>query len=1022
MDQPEELTLDDAKSPREELTLGATLTDPEDYGFDDDENCMSPGGKHGGTSDAWLEITPAGDASSSFKAVLTAQSDESGSESGPPEISPSAVGASRSMKSGRASINSMQSLKSTGTTGTMAAINKAGRGWAIYRTTLNAFEHHVAELMSMISGGCARRPYLTLLISFVVCILLMLGLLQMETVTAGGKLWVDQHSEPQANSKVVNELFPSEVRASAFLITAATAGGNALTRDILGETFQLAHEIGSIKSTTGLSFADCFAAGLCSYTGALAFWSNASVFEASAVSDAAVRQALSVAKFPDTGAPVERKLVFGSFETTSGGLLTSAKAFKFHVLIHSEVGSALERALIDHFYDPATSKRIRSYTHLQYDFNAYRSLDDELARNVSNDILLFAGAFVVMALSAALLFGQLGKAVESRISLGFMEFVMLLGCLGAGYGFSALCQVPFTLLHQILPFIILGIGIDDAFVILEAFERTDSSLEPHERIAEAMYRVGVSITMTSLTNMIAFLVGITAKLPAIRYFCLYASMTITVVFVMHLTCFCALLSLDARRQEAKRVDCCCCFGCGVPDVDGDDKKTSSSSCYEGLSQRAFTAYGNFLTSHIAVKLCGISFFFAVLGLAVWSCATGISVGLDWLDLCPDVSYLRDYYVAEKEYFGLLSFGQSIPTMMVFRNMDQSSVPVQAAMDRAANDILSLEFIDAGAGVWSWHVAFTAWAEAHRVAGDDLGGLLPADAFQMVPCSGGTTPGKGCGNFITGSTVVPALKTFLQEPLYKRFSSDIIFDGNRSIRVSRFIARHIDMPDTEQQKDALNEIEDWYNKQDLTFFCFAGWYPVYDQYRIIASELIKTFAMCLVAVLIVSVVVLIHPISMAMMVFVLGMIFTMLLASLNMWELQLNAVSSICLVMSIGLVVDYSAHIMHNFVMQPSIRTRDERVVLTLGEMGPSVGLGCLSTFLAIVPLALARSQIFRIFFKCFVGIVVVGASHGLIFVPALLSVMGPNLRKSNRRWAWKSKTSPKAQKAGLTQVVPYSAG
>ena len=77
-----------------------------------------------------------------------------------------------------------------------------------------------------------------------------------------------------------------------------------------------------------------------------------------------------------------------------------------------------------------------------------------------------------------------------------------------------LLGVKFTVLSQILPFILVGIGIDDAFVIVNAFDRTDDSLDIPERVGQAMGRVGVSITLTSLTDIVAFLLGATCVFPA----------------------------------------------------------------------------------------------------------------------------------------------------------------------------------------------------------------------------------------------------------------------------------------------------------------------------------------------------------------------------------------------------------------------------------------------------------------------------------------------------------------------------
>lgn len=61
----------------------------------------------------------------------------------------------------------------------------------------------------------------------------------------------------------------------------------------------------------------------------------------------------------------------------------------------------------------------------------------------------------------------------------------------------------------------------------------------------------------------------------------------------------------------------------------------------------------------------------------------------------------------------------------------------------------------------------------------------------------------------------------------------------------------------------------------------------------------------------------------------------------------------------------------------------------MDEIGVSVINGGLSTFLAVVSLSISESYVFQVFFKVFLGTVMYGLAHGLIFLPILLSVIGP---------------------------------
>ena len=99
---------------------------------------------------------------------------------------------------------------------------------------------------------------------------------------------------------------------------------------------------------------------------------------------------------------------------------------------------------------------------------------------------------------------------------------------------------------------VAGVGMDDMFVMLAAWRHTDFQLPVRERMARAFCDAAVSITVTSLTDVLVIGIGAISPFRAVRIFCAYTGLAIAFDYFYQITFFAACLVLTGRREAANQ--------------------------------------------------------------------------------------------------------------------------------------------------------------------------------------------------------------------------------------------------------------------------------------------------------------------------------------------------------------------------------------------------------------------------------------------------------------------------------------
>ena len=177
------------------------------------------------------------------------------------------------------------------------------------------------------------------------------------------------------------------------------------------------------------------------------------------------------------------------------------------------------------------------------------------SEDIQADLAVLQIAILLVATYTILVLGTL-SGIHCRLIVSLMGLLCVGLSYASGFGLMFLLGGETAGVHGLMPFLLIGIGVDDMFVICNAVDQTDLKKPAKERIREAMQHAGPSITITSLTNALAFAFGGLNSLTALRSFCLFAAMSILMLYLIVMTVFLAVVVWDTERVGRKKGECC----------------------------------------------------------------------------------------------------------------------------------------------------------------------------------------------------------------------------------------------------------------------------------------------------------------------------------------------------------------------------------------------------------------------------------------------------------------------------------
>ncbi|KAL7842080.1 hypothetical protein SRHO_G00237690 [Serrasalmus rhombeus] len=643
--------------------------------------------------------------------------------------------------------------------------------------------------------------------------------------------------------------------------------------------------------------------------------------------------------------PLEHLL--GQVDVDSNTVVQSARAVRLFYYLQ-EVNDTLEDAWLNEFVHLLTNVTT-NVTQVSYFTSLSRQ--QEFEKSTKSVTHLFAITYFIAILFSVLSCIRLDN-VRNKMWVAGLGVISTGLAVLSSFGFLLILNVPFVITVASSPFLILGIGIDDMFIMISCWQQTNVHDSVEDRMAATYREAAISITITTLTDVLAFFLSYSNPFRSVQSFCLYAGTAILFCYLYNITFFGACLALNGKREEGNRhwltcmklpEDCppgastayiACCVGGAYNRESGTEE--------EHLMQKFFRKhYGPLLTTFWA-KAMVIILYVVYVSISIYGCTT-IKEGIDLKNLAVDQSYIVRYYEDEKEYFG--HYGPNVMlavngTFPYWENAERKRL--EYCIDKFQN----LSFVRNQSP--SWLHSFEHYAEKMNIT-------ISSDVeFKKH------------------------LKTFLRE--HPTLRSDVSIT-NDNIDASRLFLQTANVPSEKIMLESLRKTAD---DCQISLVVYHPAFIYYDQYAVIMNNTIQTVCVATMVMLVISLILIPNPVCALWVAFTIALVIVGVAGFMALLGINLDSISMINLIISIGFSVDFSAHISYTFVSstKPSV---NEKVVDALSHLGFPILQGALSTIVGVVVLSASVSYIFRTFFTIMSLVILFGLLHGIAFMPVFLT-------------------------------------
>lgn len=300
----------------------------------------------------------------------------------------------------------------------------------------------------------------------------------------GSNLWSPKDNPSEIASNRINALFPSKTRFLSMIMVAKN-GQNLMTVN----SFK---EMANVQSVFfGFKKGDLNIASLClgycaATSGPLNFFNTYSTLDG-ITTDAALKTKIHAGKggsgqvislneiMKETNVKIVQDMKTGAVNTD----FTSFKATQITIILkdtytkeqNKELELALEKEVLA---QNNKSKLIKTY------FFSISSQGEAFSADIKSDLQLVSMAVLLVSIYCLLFMGSFSP-IHSRISLSLGGLLVVGLSFSSASGLLSICGLAKSGVHNLLPFLLIGIGVDDMFVIVNSVDLTPTTLDSNVR-------------------------------------------------------------------------------------------------------------------------------------------------------------------------------------------------------------------------------------------------------------------------------------------------------------------------------------------------------------------------------------------------------------------------------------------------------------------------------------------------------------------------------------------------------------